>query len=115
MQGGAAQAASVETSYGWAVVAASTALVAVSFGSNYLVVVGLKPIAEEFGWPRSIPSLAYSLILFGAGVGGVAMGWLADRFGIFRPAVLGALMVGLGAVAAGRRRACWRCCWRTAF
>jgi MFS family permease len=102
VEGGAAQAASVETRYGWAVVAASTALVAVSFGSNYLVVVGLKPIAEEFGWPRSIPSLAYSLTLFGAGVGGVAMGWLADRVGIFRPALLGALMVGLGAVAAGQ-------------
>lgn len=93
---------SVETPYGWAVVAASTALVAVSFGSNYLVVVGLKPIAEEFGWPRSIPSLAYSLTLFGAGLGGVAMGWLADRIGIFRPALLGALMVGLGAVVAGQ-------------
>ena len=48
---------SVETGYGWAVVAASTALVSVAFGSIYLVVVGLKPIAEEFGWPRSIPSV----------------------------------------------------------
>ena len=101
-RGASPEAASVETRYGWAVVAASTALVAVSFGSNYLVVVGLKPIAEEFGWPRSIPSLAYSLSLFGSGVGGIAMGWLADRIGIFRPVLLGALMVGLGAVAAGQ-------------
>ena len=93
---------SVETGYGWAVVAASTALVSVAFGSIYLVVVGLKPIAEEFGWPRSIPSLAYALALFGSGVGGVVMGWLADRFGIFRPALVGSVMVGLGAVAAGQ-------------
>jgi MFS family permease len=95
-------ATSVETPYGWAVVAASTALVAVAFGANYIVVVGLKPIAEEFGWPRSIPSLAYSLSLFGSGLGGIAMGWLADRIGIFRPVLLGAAMVGLGAVAAAQ-------------
>jgi MFS family permease len=92
----------VETPYGWAVAAASTALVAVAFGANYLVVVGLKPIAEEFDWPRSIPSLAYSLSLFGSGLGGIAMGWLSDRIGIFRPVLLGAAMVGLGTVAAAQ-------------
>jgi len=105
--GGAPPAASVETRYGWAVVAASMVLVAMSFGSNYLIVVALKPVAEEFGWPRGIPSLAYSATLFGAGVGGIAMGWLADRIGMFRPAVLGAVMVALGAFVAGRAQDMW--------
>lgn len=94
--------ASVETTYGWAVVAASTALVALAFGSNYVIVVALKPVAAEFGWPRQIPSLAYSMTLFGAGAGGVLMGWISDRIGIFRPALLGAAMVGLGALVAGQ-------------
>ena len=105
--GGAPAPTSVETPYGWTVVAASMALVAMAFGNNYLVVVALKPIAEEFGWPRSIPSLAYSLTLFGAGVGGIAMGWLVDRIGMFRPALLGAVMVALGALVAGQAQGVW--------
>ena len=62
MAGGpAAHAGSVETGYGWIVVVASHLLVATAIGSSYLIIVSLKPIAAEFAWPRSIPSLAYSL------------------------------------------------------
>lgn len=92
---------SVETPYGWLVLVASTLMMATGFGGTYLVVVGLKPIAAEFGWPRSVPSLAYSLALLGAGLGGILMGLWSDRSGMGRPALLGAVMVGAGAIVAG--------------
>lgn len=92
-------APSVETPYGWVVVAASLLLMATAFGASYLMIVGLKPVAAEFGWPRWVPSLAYSLILLGAGFGGIVMGRWSDHRGMGGPALLGGFMVGAGAIA----------------
>jgi MFS family permease len=89
---------SVETAYGWVIVVASHLLVATATGASYLIVVSLKPIATEFDWPRSIPSLAYSLIMVGAGVGGIIMGFWSDRRGMGGVSLLGAIMVGAGAI-----------------
>ncbi len=47
-----------------------------------------------------MPSLALALAYIGAGVGGIAAGWIADRVGVRRPALFGALMVGAGAMVA---------------
>lgn len=91
---------SVETPFGWVVVAASLVFITVSFGTSYIVTVSLKPIAAEFGWPRWVPSTAYAMLMLGGGTGGVVMGHWADRGGIWRPAALGSLMVGGGAIAA---------------
>ncbi|MDP6567027.1 MAG: MFS transporter [Alphaproteobacteria bacterium] len=91
---------SVECAYGWAVAVVSTMMIAVAFGTSYLVVVGLKPIAADFGWPRQIPSAAYAMALFGAGIGGIFMGWWADRKGMGAPALFGAFFVGAGTIAA---------------
>ena len=82
---------SVESGYGWWVVIATTLMISVAFGSSYLVVVGLKPIAADFGWPRQIPSAGYAFAMFGAGVGGILMGLWSDRRGMAGPALTGAL------------------------
>ncbi|WP_193186490.1 MFS transporter [Nisaea sediminum] len=91
---------SIETRQGWIIVAASLAYIMVAFGPSYLLVVSLKPIAAGFGWPRWVPSLAYSLLLLGTGLGGIVMGLWADRAGLGKPALLGALVVGSGVMAA---------------
>jgi len=91
---------SVERPYGWAVVAASVLCMAVATGSLYVVVVGLKPIAAEFGGSRSIPSLGYSVGLLGMGVGGILMGRWADRKGTLQPLTLAGVMIPLGAYIA---------------
>jgi len=65
-------------------------------GSIYLIVAAMKPIAAEFGWPRSVPSLTYALQFVGGGVGGIVMGYWMDRAGMARPACLGACMIGFG-------------------
>ncbi|HLT01784.1 MAG TPA: MFS transporter [Geminicoccaceae bacterium] len=91
------QPRSIERPYGWVVAFASMAMMAVGAGATYLVVVALKPIAAEFGWPRAVPSLCYSLALLGAGLGGLFWGKVSDRVGMVRPALLGGCMVALGA------------------
>ncbi|MEM7252274.1 MAG: MFS transporter [Pseudomonadota bacterium] len=84
--------------YAWVVVFASLWLMAMGTGGTYVVVVGLKPIAAEFDWPRTIPSSAYALAMMGMGIGGIAMGRWADRVGVARPALLGTFGVVLGAL-----------------
>ena len=92
--------ASGETSYGWVVVFASLVLHSISLGAPTILFVALKPIAADLGTARAIPSLAYSLMMIGAGVGGVAMGWWMDRLGILQPVLFGSVMICLGALLA---------------
>lgn len=87
----------IERPYGWVVAAASMAMMAVGAGATYLVIVALKPIALEFGWPRAVPSLCYSLALLGAGFGGLFWGSISDRIGMVGPALLGGCGVAFGA------------------
>ena len=98
---------SVETPYGWVVVAASLGYLVVAYGSSHLVIVSLKPMADLYGWPRWIPSLAYSALMIGAGVGGIIMGLWADRTSIRWPAMLGAVMVGGGVIVASHAPEHW--------
>ena len=98
---------SIETPYGWLVLAASTLLVTIGFGGTYLVVVGLKPIELAFGSDRGAAAFVYSAAMLGAGTGGVLMGWWSDRRGMFEPAVCGATMVGLGIMLSSQASSIW--------
>ena len=69
----------VDSAYAWRLALVSAFCICLGGGSIYLPVVALKEIAAEFGDRRSVPSLAYLLGFFSMGVGGVVMGWLADR------------------------------------
>jgi MFS family permease len=55
-----------------------------------------------------VPALAYSLQYFGGGVGGILMGHWADRAGMGMPALLGASMIGLGALLTSAIAAPWQ-------
>ncbi len=77
---------------------ASVWLLTVSAGGMFLVVVALKPIALEFGWPRAVPSFAFSLQFIGSGMGGLLMGFLLDRYGFGVPALIGSVMLSTGAL-----------------
>ena len=85
--------------YRFVVLIASLLLLVIGAGAMFALVIALKSIAAEFGWPRAVPSLGYSLQFIGGGLGGIAMGYWLDRRGMAGPATLSGFMIGLGAVA----------------
>jgi MFS family permease len=91
----------------WLATVAALLVTSVSLGAPYVVVVALKPIAEELGGFRSVPSGAMSLAMLGTGVGGLAMGWVAERVGIRAVVMFGAVMVCAG-LALSSRGAVWQ-------
>ena len=98
---------SVETRYGWVVVFASLALHSISLGAPTILFVALKPIAADLDTARAVPSLAYSLLMIGTGIGGIAMGWWMDRRGVMQPVLFGSVMICLGALLASYAEGRW--------
>jgi MFS family permease len=96
MDGTGAYARSVETRKSWVVAMAALAVLSVSYGAPLTIVVALKPMAAEFGASRSAPALAVALTFIGAGCGGIAMGWLAERIGVRWVVLFGGTMIGTG-------------------
>ena len=92
-----------------AVVVAGFSLLALTLatGGQYIAVVGMVPIAENMGWPRAVPSTAYSAAVFGMGLGGILMGRWSDRVGVAKPAAFGACMIALGAFWGAHAQAGW--------
>lgn len=97
-------AATAEGPGAWLAAGVTLAILSISYGSPLLIIVGLKPIAASLGSTREMVSLAVALSWAGTGLGGILMGWLADRIGIRRTVILGAVMiaVGLAVSATGR-------------
>jgi MFS family permease len=92
----------VDGPYAWRLAFVLTFCIVLGGGSIYLPVVGLKEIAAEFGDRRAVPSLAYMLGFFFMGMGGVFMGWLADRAGPRVPLfIAGASIFAGGFLASG--------------
>src|SRR5579862_9900545 len=86
----------IETRESWTVATVALICLAFSFGGLWIVSVGLKAIAADAGGQRSVPALAGALAWLGSGLGGIAMGPLATRFGIRWTAIFGATMIGVG-------------------
>src|ERR1700758_3228188 len=95
---------SIESRSSWVAAAITTAILEISWGAPLLVVVGLKPITASLGTERSVVALAGALVWVGTGMGGIVMGWLADRIGVRPTVVFGALMAALGLASAARHR-----------
>ena len=87
---------SIETRTSWIVATMSLLILGVSFGAAWIGVVALKPIAAETGGARSVPALAIALAWFGSGIGGIAMGYIAERIGVRWTVTFGATMMGIG-------------------
>ncbi len=87
---------SIESRASWVAAVAALAVLTVTYGAPLIMVVGLKPIAAELGLPRSAPALAVSLAYFGTGLGGIPMGWLAERIGVRAITAIGAVSVATG-------------------
>src|SRR6516164_8222720 len=87
---------SIENRSSWLTAAITTAILSVSYGAPLLIVVGLKSITASLGTTRSVVALAGALVWVGTGMGGIVMGWVADRIGVRPTVIFGALMAALG-------------------
>ncbi len=92
----------IDSAYAWRLALVSMACVALGGGGIYLPMVGLKEMAADFGDQRAVPSFAYMVGFFGMGVGGVFMGWLADRTSPRVPLLNAGVSIALGGWIASR-------------
>ncbi len=90
-----------DSRYAWTRLAITLALMTIGSGAMYVVSVVLPAVQAEFGVARADASLPYTLMMLGFGLGGIAMGKLADRFGVFVPVLVGAVGLGSGFILAG--------------
>jgi MFS family permease len=97
-----AVAQSVETRASWLAAGVVLFIFTFSYGAPLIAPVALKAIAADLGSARSVPALANALAWLGSGAGALAFGWIADRFGIRRTAVFGAVMIGVGLALASQ-------------
>ena len=87
---------SIETRQSWHAALLTLAILSLSFGSPLLAVVGLRDIQSAMHTDRSVVSLASAMVWIGNGLGGIPMGWLADRIGIRKTVALGTISMAAG-------------------
>jgi MFS family permease len=94
-------AADIESRYAWRRLMVLFALTTIGGSGMYSITVVLPRIQQEFAVDRGSASLPYTLTMVGFALGGVLMGRVADRFGVFVAVAAGALGLGGGFIAAG--------------
>lgn len=90
----------VDSRQAWLRLLVTLAIMTVGASGMYVVPVVLPAVQADFGITRAAASLPYTLLMVGFGIGGIAMGKLADRFGVALPLQAGAVCLGLGYIAA---------------
>ena len=88
--------ADIDSTYAWVRLAVATLVGTIGSIGMWSYVVALPPVQADFGILRNAASLPYTMAMIGFAFGGVAMGRLADRYGIVFPAIIGTLLLGLG-------------------
>jgi MFS family permease len=108
MTGRTAARGAPESPYAWVRLFAALALSAIGGVGMWSVIVALPAVQTEFGVARSAASLPYTISMICFGFGGIVMGRLSDRYGIFVPAVGGAVALGLGYAVASQAASLWQ-------
>ena len=71
-------------------------------GAMWVIPVVLPVVQKDFGVGRAEAALPYTLMMLGFGLGGILMGRLTDRFGLFAPLLIAGCATGLGFVLASQ-------------
>ena len=83
--------------YGWLIVAAAAAMMVYSSGVwFYGFPIFYKALLSEFGWSRATGAAIVSLARLEGGLEGPIIGWLVDKFGPRKLAIIGAVIFGVG-------------------
>jgi MFS family permease len=101
------ESAGVESPYAWLRLAVSLALSTIGGVGMWAVVVALPTVQAEFGVARADASLPYTLTMISFGVASIALGRLADRYGIVAPVAGCAVAMALGYAAAAVAPSLW--------
>src|SRR5512142_923222 len=72
------------------------------------VVVVIPVVQAEFGATRGAVSLAFTLTMFGFGLGGVIAGKITDRFGIVPAMAISIVFLGVANLLAGLSSQLWQ-------
>ncbi|WP_425053609.1 MFS transporter [Psychromarinibacter sp. S121] len=98
-----------EPMYRWIIVIIASTMLAISMGQ---LVNGLSafflPLEAQFGWARGEIALINTAGLIGLGLGGIVMGFAADRLDIRKVALTGAIVTGGAILLASRANALWQ-------
>ena len=89
--------------YGWWIVLAAMGITA--FGSGvwfYGFPIFFSALLTEFGWSRAVAAGAFSLSRLEGGLEAPLVGWLADKYGPRKLAIVGAVIASIGFVAMSR-------------
>jgi MFS family permease len=97
----------VDSNYAWIRLCISLLLMIIGGSGMYMAIIVLPEVQQEFGVARADASLPYTLTMIGFGVGGVLMGKLADRFGVWLPIMLGGSCLSAGFLLGGGAASLW--------
>lgn len=94
--------------YGYVVVIASFAVIAMASGALYSFSVFVEPLQQHFGWSRAVTAGAFSVSMVGQGVFSIGSGRLTDRFGPRLVVSISGLLFGLGFLVMSRVDTAWQ-------
>ncbi len=94
--------------YGYVVVIASFAVIAVASGALYSFSVFVEPLQQHFGWSRAVTAGAFSVSMVGQGTFSIGSGKLTDRFGPRLVVSVSGLLFGLGFLMMSRVDTVWQ-------
>ena len=97
-----------ESTYAWTRLFVALMLSGIGGVGMWSVIVALPAVQAEFGVARSAASLPYTMTMICFGLGGIVMGRLSDRLGVFFPVTGGAIVLGLGYAVASLATSLWQ-------
>jgi MFS family permease len=97
-----------ESRYAWFLVIVASVLMGMGAGALISISAFLKPISADFGWLRGETSFAYMAGAVAMGFGGIAMGYLSDRYSTRPVVVVGILCLGGSLLLLATQSALWQ-------
>ena len=101
-------ASQTDGAYSWWRLAISLVVSTIGGVGLWSVIVVLPAIEAEFGVDRGGASLPYTATMIGFALGGIYMGRIADKYGVFVPLLVGSTMLGAGYIAAANAASLWQ-------
>ena len=98
----------VDSTYAWAVAAATLLMASLSFGAVTSVPILFEPIYREFGWSYALIASIHTSAMVGAGIGSIILGRILDKRGFLIIGLGAGLATGLGLVLASFATSIWQ-------